>query len=91
MASRDKDDNSYMQNPNLKKVGVKHEFTKEQITEFVKCSKDPLHFINTHVKIVSVDDGLINFSMHDYQEKVVKTFMKNRYSICKFPNLSPTF
>ena len=35
----------YLGNPNLKKVNVAVEFTKEQIEEFSKCSKDPLYFI----------------------------------------------
>ena len=29
---------AYLGNPNLKKVSVPHEFTKDQIVEFQKCS-----------------------------------------------------
>jgi hypothetical protein len=33
---------AYLGNPNLKKVNTPVEFTKEQIVEYQKCSKDPI-------------------------------------------------
>jgi len=75
----------YLGNPNLKKSGVPVEFTKEQIEEYVKCANDPVHFAKTYVKIVNVDQGLVPFTMYDFQEEMVKTFNKSRFSICKLP------
>ena len=75
----------YLGNPNLKKSGIPLEFTKEQIQEYVKCSKDPVYFAREYVKIVNVDRGLIPFEMYDFQEEMVRTFSKNRFSICKLP------
>ena len=76
---------TYLGNPNLKKSGIPLEFTKEQIEEYIKCSKDPVYFAKTYVKIVNVDKGLMPFEMYDFQEDMVRTFNSNRFSICKLP------
>ena len=41
------------------------EWTKEEILEYQRCMKDPLYFIQTYVKIVSLDEGLIPFKMYN--------------------------
>ena len=74
---------NYLGNPNLKKANVPIGFTEEQVTEFLKCSEDPSYFIESYVKIVNVDKGLVPFAMYDFQEKMVKTFDESRFSICK--------
>ena len=58
---------AYLGNPNLKKVNTPVEFTKEQIREYQKCSKDPLYFMLNYVQIVSLDDVLVPFNMYDFQ------------------------
>tara|TARA_Y100001958_G_C21233603_1_gene559672 strand:- start:731 stop:2362 length:1632 start_codon:yes stop_codon:yes gene_type:complete len=79
---------NYLGNPNLKKTNVAQEFTKEQIEEYVKCSKDPVYFVEKYIKIVNLDEGFVNFNLYPFQEKMVKTFHKNRFSICKIPRQS---
>mgnify|MGYP007000335228 CR=1 len=64
---------AYLGNPNLKKVNTPVEFTKEQIVEFQKCKADPIYFMEQHMKIVSLDEGLIPFSMYGFQKKIVHT------------------
>ena len=80
--------NQYLGNPNLKRINVPVQFTKEQVIEYNKCMEDPLYFIGTYMKIVSLDHGLIPFNMYKFQKKMVKTFHKNRFSICKLPRQS---
>lgn len=80
-------DDNYMSNPHLKKVGVDVEFSEEQVTEYVKCKKDPVYFANNYMKVVSLDKGLIQMTLYDYQKKLIKTFDKNRFTVCKFPFL----
>jgi len=75
----------YLGNPNLKKANVTVEFTKEQIEEFVKCSRDPLYFAKEYVKIVSLDEGLVPFKVWDFQEQLIKNFHQNRFNIAKLP------
>jgi len=78
----------YLGNPNLKKANVTYEYSIEEIKEFKKCSKDPLYFMETYVKVVSLDEGLIPFNMYGFQRKIVNTIHNNRFVICKLPRQS---
>jgi hypothetical protein len=78
-------DDIYLGNPNLKKANVQQEFTKEQILEFVACKNDPVYFAKQHVKIVSLDEGLVPFKPYDFQETLIQRFHDNRFNICKMP------
>ena len=81
-------DTVYLGNPNLKRINVTQEWTKEQLADFAKCMDDPQYFIENYVKIVSLDKGLISFSMYDFQKDMVGTFHNNRFTICKLPRQS---
>lgn len=76
---------SYRDNPLLKKIGVEHKFTQEQVQEYIKCSKDPVYFCMNYIKIVNVDEGLINFKMWDFQKEMINLFKDNRFVITKCP------
>ena len=78
-------DNVYLGNPNLKKANTPIEFTQEQILEFVACRHDPVYFAKKYIKIVSLDEGLVNFNLYPFQEKLVRNFHENRFNICKMP------
>ena len=75
----------YLGNPLLKKANVQQEFTKEQILEFMACKNAPVYFAKNHVKIVSLDEGLVPFQPYDFQEKLIENFHANRFNICKMP------
>ena len=76
---------SYRDNPLLKKVGVEHKYTEEQVQEYIKCSKDPVYFCMNYIKIVNVDEGLIKFNMWDFQKEMLELFRDNRFVITKCP------
>ena len=78
-------DTVYLGNPNLKKANVKVEFTQENIEEFIKCKDDPVYFAKNYIQIVSLDEGLVNFNLYPFQEKLVRNFHENRFNICKMP------
>ena len=79
---------AYLGNPNLKKINTAEEFTKDQIVEYQKCAGDPIYFMETYVRIVSLDEGLVPFKMYDFQKKIVQTIHDNRFTICKLPRQS---
>ena len=79
---------TYLGNPNLKRANVKQEWTKKQLFEYKRCMDDPLYFIQTYVRIVSLDEGLIPFKMYNFQKEMVGTFHNNRFTICKLPRQS---
>ena len=72
---------SYHGNPNLKAVGYQHDFTKEQLEEFVRCADDPIYFIENYCKIVTLDRGLQPFKLYDCQKVKVDFIMNNRKTI----------
>ena len=75
----------YLGNPNLKKANVATNFTPDEVQEYIKCSEDPVYFIQTYIKIVSLDRGLIPFAMYDFQAEMVEKFHDNRFNIAKLP------
>ena len=79
---------TYKGNPNLKSAQVRQEYTQEQVTEFIKCSQNPVYFIESYVNIVSIDEGLVPFKMYPFQSQIVETFHDNRFTICKLPRQS---
>jgi hypothetical protein len=78
----------YLGNVNLKESGVNIEFTKKQVTEYMKCAKDPVYFIEKYIKVVSLDEGLVPFKLYDFQEDMVQTVHENRFVIAKLPRQS---
>ena len=76
---------AYRDNPLLKKAGVKVEYTQEQVDEYIKCAKDPVYFAKHYIKIVNVDEGLINFRMWKFQEEMLQLFARDRFVITKCP------
>ena len=68
----------YLGNQNLKAAGVAIDFTKEQIEEYIKCSKDPIYFIINYCKIVTLDHGLQPFNLYDCQINKINVIHDNR-------------
>lgn len=75
--------NFYNNNRNLKAAGVQVPFTQEQVQEYVKCSRDPIYFIRKYAKIVSLDDGVVNFDPFPYQERMIDGIHKNKNTLGK--------
>ena len=75
----------YLGNPNLKKAGTPIQFTQEQINEWIKCKNDPIYFAMNYIKIISLDEGLVPFSMYDFQKDILRDFHSNRFNIAKLP------
>ena len=69
---------SYNGNSNLKQIGFEVQYTKEQVEELMKCMRDPIYFIETYCKIVSLDQGLVPFKLYDCQKEKVLTILNNR-------------
>lgn len=57
------------------------EFTTYQKLEWIKCALDVVYFTRKHVKIISIDDGIVPFDLYDYQEDLLYMYSENRFSI----------
>jgi hypothetical protein len=71
----------YNGNSLVKRDGVTHNFTKDEITEYQKCMVDPVYFAKTYVKVINLDKGLVPFDLYPYQEKMFEHFNNNRFSV----------
>lgn len=83
-----KQGDSYLGNPLLKGPNVQLQYTNEQLEEYVRCSKDPAYFLQTYMKIVSLDQGPIQFNMYPFQKRIIKAIHTNRFVISKIPRQS---
>lgn len=72
---------AYNGNQLLKREGVVIDWTPELIQEYVKCAEDPIYFIETYMRIINVDEGLVSFKLYDYQKTMVNSMKDNRYTI----------
>ena len=70
-------------NPKLKKVGQQIGMTKNELKEYAKCASDPLYFIENYVNIVSIDHGVIPFTLYNYQKKMVRSYHNNNRVIVR--------
>jgi Terminase large subunit, T4likevirus-type, N-terminal/Terminase RNaseH-like domain len=71
----------YRGDTTLKKAGVKIEWTRELMAEYKKCAKDPIYFIETYMKVVHPDHGLVEFKLRVYQRRLIKNIHENRRCI----------
>jgi len=79
---------SYEGNTNRKQSDVKLPLTKAHIEEINYCFNHPIYTIRNYVKIVSQDEGIINFKLYDYQANFIQTCYGNKRIIAKFPRQS---
>lgn len=75
------DTSSFMGNTLLKSVGEDHQWTKEEVAEYLKCKNDPVHFAETFCKIVHVDHGLVPYKPYDYQKELISKLHNNRFVV----------
>jgi hypothetical protein len=71
----------YLGNANVKKDGISHNWTLEEVREYSECVKSAVYFAEKYVKIVHLDSGLIPFTLYPYQRKMFEHFEDNRFSI----------
>lgn len=78
----------YLGNPNLKDSNVKIQWTKERLELLDKCRNDPGFFIKRYIKVVTLAEGVSDFKLWAFQEKLIDTVHKNRFVICTMPRQS---
>jgi hypothetical protein len=69
---------AYRGNENLKKPGTPINFTPDMTAEFIKCKLDPVYFVETYVRFITLDDGFVNIKLHDFQKEVIDSYLHNR-------------
>jgi len=72
---------TYLGNVNIKRDGVLHNFTADEVREYKKCLQNASYFASKYCKIIHVDHGLVPFELYHYQEQMFNHFTDNRFSI----------
>ena len=72
---------TYLGNANIKRDGVEHSFTREELEEYIKCKESVEYFAENYVKVIHIDYGLIPFKPYPYQRELFKSFQNERFSV----------
>lgn len=67
-------------NPNIKRKGVRLDWSKDLIKEYQKCQKDIFYFIKNYYKIVT-EDGITNMELYEYQKETISSMVDNRFTM----------
>ena len=54
---------------------------KQQVSEILKCGKDPSYFLKTYARISHPLHGLILFNTYDFQDDLLKDFNDYRFNV----------
>ena len=73
----------YLGSPKLKRVGIKIDMSKEQVDEYIRCAEDPVYFISSWVKIITLDKGLVNIDLYPFQKEAIELVKNDRQVIIK--------
>jgi hypothetical protein len=68
-------------NPRIKRANEIMEYTPDQVRELLKCSQDPIYFIEKYVMIQHPTKGAIPFKLYDYQKTLLSNYQNHRYNI----------
>lgn len=65
----------------LKGVNTDELMTSEMISEYVKCAKDPLYFIENYIIITTPDGDEVPFKLYPYQRSMLDKIENNRLNV----------
>jgi intein/homing endonuclease len=71
----------YLGDIKLKRANQNIDWTPELLQEYVKCSEDPIYFVERYIKIINVNNGLQKFQLYEYQKNMLRSFHVNRNTI----------
>jgi len=55
----------------------------ELISEFKKCSEDPIYFLSTYIKVTHPVRGLVPFDLYPFQKRILSEVQDNRFNILR--------
>lgn len=76
------DDWYYKNQEGILRHGIKNKpYSTLQQLDWIKCGLDVAYLAKKYVKIISIDDGLIPFSLYDFQEELLHLYQTNRFIV----------
>jgi len=72
----------YKNQEGILKHGIRNRpYTTLQQLDWIKCGLDVAYLARKHVKIISIDDGIIPFKLYDFQEDLLHLYQSHRFVI----------
>ena len=71
----------YLGNNLIKRNGIEQQYTEIELTEYIKCQNNPVHFIESYCQVISLDEGLVPFKLRGYQDKLINHYNENRFNV----------
>lgn len=78
----------YRNDPQLRRENVKLSLTQDHVNEFVKCSNDPIYFIENYCHVNDPNFGLKIITLRDYQKRLIQSVHDSKYNILNLPRQS---
>jgi len=72
---------SYYKDPSVKAAGIVENYTQDQVQEYIRCSQDPIYFIEKYIQVNTIDKGLVPLNLRTYQKNIVESVHNNRHSV----------
>ena len=79
---------SYLSNPRLKREGQQVSLSQQQVEEYIRCANNPVYFIEHYMKVVTLDKGLVQISLYDYQKDIIDSCHNERKVVMKMTRQS---
>lgn len=71
----------YNGNLQIKKAYANITLNEVHISELRKCKRDPIYFIETYCRIITLDHGLMPFKMYQFQKDMINLYKDNRFCL----------
>jgi len=65
----------------IKKGHTKDSYTQSQLAELLRCTEDPIYFIESFIKVQHPIKGAVPLKLYPYQVDMVRAFHENRFVI----------
>ena len=75
---------AFMNNENIRESKT-YPYTEWEMSEYIKCQKDPLYFIQNYCFIQGKDGGFTQFRLYDFQKQILREFLENKFIIWLSP------
>ena len=77
MQKRDQGDAFYKRNKDFRRAGCDIPLTSWQIDEIIKCSDDPIYFIETYMSVRTAAKGIKRLMLRPYQKELILAYAKH--------------
>ncbi len=72
----------------LRKANIPFKYSEDELTCLVESMEDKMFYANNFGKLKDGNQGWVNITLRDYQEKLINQYTNNRWNLIMFPRQS---